>query len=593
MEKPKEEEMTQKTDTDNGHAICLQGVLKFLNQKQMEREVAKVIPNASAVFKPKNKPFCFVLFKTEEEKEEFMGSNQKVKIKNREARVRDSNSNINTFKKGMDQRRKERKIMESKQNRVSKIYTDVREKIAPYWQMEYKEQLALKENGCKAIYEKIAEKVIGNRERFTGDDEKWLELYKQYKQDNTKTEFFNNFKEISFVDNWKDSPRNKIECTFGNSDKGIVLGFILNIIQSKLEISNDFSIDTIDNVMVGFMKKIEGMANLLRQENEGKHDFSAYDNSIKSGFFRNVVLRKSQVKKELVAKLVINSAKDDDRYSLLITLLKNNLSEGFMDDHKLVGFVVETYDGISNVIPNVKENQLMVCGTRDYVFDVFLDKNFKIPLDGFFQIHKLMAEMMFKKIEKLLNLDENTILLDVCAGTGAFGITLGEKSKEIVFIEMESSACNMIKDNLLLNWALEDEKNQQQDSQTDSDNKNTVFSFNDKKFRIYNQKIEDCISEIHSLYSGKDMRIVAIVDPPRAGLHPKVVKSLRTFKGVDELVFVSCDFKQAKQNIIDLCAEETKRVRGPPFSPVEVYPFDIFPLTPHFETVIYLKRFYG
>lgn len=38
------------------------------------------------------------------------------------------------------------------------------------------------------------------------------------------------------------------------------------------------------------------------------------------------------------------------------------------------------------------------------------------------------------------------------------------------------------------------------------------------------------------------MRVVAIVDPPRAGLHPSVIKNLRTFIGVDELIYISCSF---------------------------------------------------
>ena len=46
-----------------------------------------------------------------------------------------------------------------------------------------------------------------------------------------------------------------------------------------------------------------------------------------------------------------------------------------------------------------------------------------------------------------------------------------------------------------------------------------------------------------NIISGTDKEIIAIEDPPRAGLHPDVTKALRTFIGLNKLVFVSCDLK--------------------------------------------------
>ena len=42
-------------------------------------------------------------------------------------------------------------------------------------------------------------------------------------------------------------------------------------------------------------------------------------------------------------------------------------------------------------------------------------------------------------------------------------------------------------------------------------------------------------------------RVVAIVDPPRAGLHPKAVTALRAAADIKTLVYVSCDAKAAMQ----------------------------------------------
>jgi tRNA (uracil-5-)-methyltransferase len=39
----------------------------------------------------------------------------------------------------------------------------------------------------------------------------------------------------------------------------------------------------------------------------------------------------------------------------------------------------------------------------------------------------------------------------------------------------------------------------------------------------------------------KGVTVIGIVDPPRSGLHPSVVTALRTCKGLDRLVYVSCN----------------------------------------------------
>lgn len=42
-------------------------------------------------------------------------------------------------------------------------------------------------------------------------------------------------------------------------------------------------------------------------------------------------------------------------------------------------------------------------------------------------------------------------------------------------------------------------------------------------------------------FSDKSNTIVGIVDPPRSGLHRDVLRALRTCKGLNKLVYVSCN----------------------------------------------------
>ena len=88
----------------------------------------------------------------------------------------------------------------------------------------------------------------------------------------------------------------------------------------------------------------------------------------------------------------------------------------------------------------------------------------------------------------------------------------------------------------------------------------------------------------------KHEKTVAIVDPPRAGLHPKAIFALRA-SNVNTLVYVSCDAKAAMNNFIDLGRQTSKAYKGEPFVPKKVIPVDLFPHTKHFELIILFERF--
>ena len=74
---------------------------------------------------------------------------------------------------------------------------------------------------------------------------------------------------------------------------------------------------------------------------------------------------------------------------------------------------------------------------------------------------------------------------------------------------------------------------------------------------------------------------VCVVDPPRAGLHPKVVPALCAL-GPRRIVYVSCNVRAAARDLPALATGgyALRRVR----------PIDLFPHTPHVEVVLTLER---
>jgi tRNA/tmRNA/rRNA uracil-C5-methylase (TrmA/RlmC/RlmD family) len=74
--------------------------------------------------------------------------------------------------------------------------------------------------------------------------------------------------------------------------------------------------------------------------------------------------------------------------------------------------------------------------------------------------------------------------------------------------------------------------------------------------------------------------VTAIVDPPRAGLHPKVLRRLVEL-APERLIYVSCNPKILAQECAVLAAE---------FRLVRLVGFDLFPHTRHVETLALFER---
>lgn len=91
-------------------------------------------------------------------------------------------------------------------------------------------------------------------------------------------------------------------------------------------------------------------------------------------------------------------------------------------------------------------------------------------------------------------------------------------------------------------------------------------------------------------YSDADNKIVGIVDPPRSGLHREVLRALRTCKGLNRLVYVSCNAQTQMRDLQYLCYATERKRPAPPFVPIKCFGADLFPHTNHVESIIFLER---
>lgn len=186
-----------------------------------------------------------------------------------------------------------------------------------------------------------------------------------------------------------------------------------------------------------------------------------------------------------------------------------------------------------------------------YIIEKLEDFQFKISPKSFFQTNTKQAEKLYQLTREFAELDGTQTLYDLYCGTGSIGIFCSKNAKKIIGVELIEDAIKDAQENAALN------------------NINHSFFTAGDVINV----CDDAFFETH----GKPD--VIITDPPRAGMHEKLVKKLLEI-AAPLVVYVSCNpATQAR----DLALLDEKYVV------TKVQPVDMFPHTHHIENVVQLK----
>ncbi|KAI1290253.1 tRNA (uracil-5-)-methyltransferase -like protein A [Halotydeus destructor] len=191
---------------------------------------------------------------------------------------------------------------------------------------------------------------------------------------------------------------------------------------------------------------------------------------------------------------------------------------------------------------------------------------FRISPTAFFQTNASAAEVCYQTLCDLVEADGNTVILDICCGTGTIGLCLASKVKHVIGIELNSQAIEDAKQNA-----------------TDNNISNVEY----KQGRAESE-VPPLVAKMQEKYG--QVNIVAIIDPPRAGLNSNVMKALRSTPALKKLLYVSCEPRTAKHNLVDLCRPPSKNYHGEPFVPTHAIPIDMFPHTKQCEVIFVYER---
>lgn len=174
------------------------------------------------------------------------------------------------------------------------------------------------------------------------------------------------------------------------------------------------------------------------------------------------------------------------------------------------------------------------------------------------------------------------VLLDVCCGTGTIGLTMADSFVQVLGVEMSEAAVKDALENAATNGIANADFTC---SRAETAMAKLVTA---GTAALSKAGVSDAAADIPG------GRFVAVVDPPRGGLHPTVIRALRTCRGLRSVVYISCNPTGSFiDDAIKLCAPKEKGsafASGPPFRMVFAKPVDLFPDTAHTELVALLVR---
>lgn len=231
---------------------------------------------------------------------------------------------------------------------------------------------------------------------------------------------------------------------------------------------------------------------------------------------------------------------------------------GEAPDMRLMEYLQQTFPEIVSLLyvvnqklnDTISDQEVHVFAGQDHIMEQMEDLQFKVGPKSFYQTNTEQAYELYKVAREFAELTGNELVFDLYTGTGTIANFVAHQAKQVIGIEYVPEAIEDAKVNARLNRL-----------------DNTLFFAGDMK---------DILNGDFIAHYGRPD--VIITDPPRAGMHEDVVKTILAAEP-KRIVYVSCNpATQARDlNLLDAKYKVTR-----------VQPVDMFPHTQHVENVVQL-----
>ena len=292
-----------------------------------------------------------------------------------------------------------------------------------------------------------------------------------------------------------------------------------------------------------------------------EHELSFFDLRSQVGLLRDVIIRNSNTGEWMVIiQFCLPPTPSNER--------------GTWDDENgqkalaLLQHIADNFPQISSLLyldnqkcnDTIGDQDILVFKGQDHIFETMEDLRFKVGPKSFYQtnteqayhLYSVAREFAFNTPLPLEGSGETPLVYDLYTGTGTIANFVAKKAKQVIGIEYVPEAIEDAKVNSEINGIT-----------------NTLFYAGDMKDIL----TDDFIAE----HGRPD---VIITDPPRAGMHPDVVKTILR-AAPQRIVYVSCNPATQARDLQLLDVD---------YRVAAVQPVDMFPHTPHVENVVLLAR---
>ena len=267
-----------------------------------------------------------------------------------------------------------------------------------------------------------------------------------------------------------------------------------------------------------------------------KNNITSFDEKTGKGLLRHIYFRKAFGTGEVMACAVVNANDIPDKDYLVLELQ-------------------QAFENLKSVVINIKKkNTNVILGSETKtirgskkICDVLLGKKFVISPQSFYQVNHGQCEKLYSLAADYAALKGGETVVDMYCGAGTIGLTLADKCKQLVGIEIVPSAIENAKENAQLNHI-----------------SNTDFICADAF---------DGAKEIEKRGLKPDL---VIVDPPRKGCQKELFDVIENM-GANRIVYVSCGSATLARDLAIL------KEKG--YNLQHLTAVDMFPRTPHVECV--------
>ncbi len=263
-----------------------------------------------------------------------------------------------------------------------------------------------------------------------------------------------------------------------------------------------------------------------------------WDQRTHTGLLRHALLRSSRASGEILVDLVTSrdAPGEVEPYAQAVLALHPEITTFVQNVNTRHG---QTAQG---------ERERVLHGPG-FIVERLLGLSFAVSANSFFQTNSAQAERLFGLVRELAGTRGDERVFDLYCGTGTIALVLAAQAREVVGFELAPSAVADARANAARN------------------------SIGNARF------VEGDVLAALGREPGEPD--VCVVDPPRAGLHPRLLPVLGAL-APRRIVYVSCNPVSG--------ARDARALAGFGYRVRQVRPIDLFPHTPHVESVFALER---